>query len=620
MPNQNISVGNEPRVVITRWAGDLKIERGEEGVVDIESSYHVDVQQSEEALVLQAGRGDLDLRVPASTIVLVERVEGDMVIREVRAANVGEANGDVKLEQIDGDVRLGTVRADLRVERVESLIVGHIRGDGDLKSVGTAKIERVDGDFELEEAHSVTVGNIGGDCHADEVSEVFRYGNIGGDFSFEGSSNVDLSGGSVGGDASVRGSGTLQLSDVGGDAHFEQISGRLHLGSIGGDCNVERVSGDATIGNVGGDARVTSITGLVRIGNVGGDLKLDSGFPPESNMQITVGGDASIALPDQANLTIRATVGGEVSGNRLVSSGGGMFTVVYGDGSAQLHLIVGGDLDLEGAGSPKVSNSSWSGWGEDFGREMGRWGEEFGREMGRWGEEFGREMGQMFSGQGERWGEKAQERAERVSRRVTERMREVDERVRQSTERAASSDPQSSRMSVRMGDREWRFDPERIERLKRQAEEAAREGVSEAMNAMERALAGLGAAPRPPVPPVPPQPSVAPAPHVPPVAPQPPVVPQPSVSPQPQVPPVPPVPPHRPGEAGGEQLFPATGDTISFSRTPNQPTESAPQGETAQSVNAQPRNIEAERSAILQMVAEGRISPEEGDMLLEALG
>jgi hypothetical protein len=35
---------------------------------------------------------------------------------------------------------------------------------------------------------------------------------------------------------------------------------------------------------------------------------------------------------------------------------------------------------------------------------------------------------------------------------------------------------------------------------------------------------------------------------------------------------------------------------------------------------AAPRDIESERAAILQMVAEGRISPEEGDMLLDALG
>jgi hypothetical protein len=33
-----------------------------------------------------------------------------------------------------------------------------------------------------------------------------------------------------------------------------------------------------------------------------------------------------------------------------------------------------------------------------------------------------------------------------------------------------------------------------------------------------------------------------------------------------------------------------------------------------------PVNVEQERLAILRMIAEGRVSPEEGDMLLEALG
>ena len=35
---------------------------------------------------------------------------------------------------------------------------------------------------------------------------------------------------------------------------------------------------------------------------------------------------------------------------------------------------------------------------------------------------------------------------------------------------------------------------------------------------------------------------------------------------------------------------------------------------------AAPPSVEDERAAILRMVAEGRIAPEEGDMLLDALG
>jgi len=62
---------------------------------------------------------------------------------------------------------------------------------------------------------------------------------------------------------------------------------------------------------------------------------------------------------------------------------------------------------------------------------------------------------------------------------------------------------------------------------------------------------------------------------------------------------------------------PATGNTIKIDVAPQVYTGA----DEEQAVAADPpRNVEEERAAILQMVAEGRISPEEGDMLLDALG
>jgi hypothetical protein len=40
----------------------------------------------------------------------------------------------------------------------------------------------------------------------------------------------------------------------------------------------------------------------------------------------------------------------------------------------------------------------------------------------------------------------------------------------------------------------------------------------------------------------------------------------------------------------------------------------------ARTTTAKPVDPEKEREAILRMIAEGRITPEEGDLLLEALG
>jgi hypothetical protein len=49
------------------------------------------------------------------------------------------------------------------------------------------------------------------------------------------------------------------------------------------------------------------------------------------------------------------------------------------------------------------------------------------------------------------------------------------------------------------------------------------------------------------------------------------------------------------------------------------PETSTPSVAGEQAGGAEP-NLEQERIAILRMIAEGRITPEEGDMLLEALG
>jgi hypothetical protein len=48
--------------------------------------------------------------------------------------------------------------------------------------------------------------------------------------------------------------------------------------------------------------------------------------------------------------------------------------------------------------------------------------------------------------------------------------------------------------------------------------------------------------------------------------------------------------------------------------------EPSPQAANEETEETEGPNLEAEREAILRMIAEGRISPEEGDMLLEGLG
>src|SRR5206468_3321862 len=115
------------------------------------------------------------------------------------------------------------------------------------------------------------------------------------------------------------------------------------------------------------------------------DAPLASSFAAEHPVRIAVGGNARVELPEAPNLTIRAIVGGQVAGAGIASRGSGMATLVYGEGAAQLSMIVGGNLELHGRATPRTVNSFGADWGE-FGHELGKRG----RELGRIGRKLGR--------------------------------------------------------------------------------------------------------------------------------------------------------------------------------------------------------------------------------------
>jgi hypothetical protein len=308
---------------------------------------------------------------------------------------------------------------------------------------------------------------------------------------------------------------------------------------------------------------------------------------------------ARVRLPTPSDLALHAYVGGDVSGVSSVSGGGNQVNLVYGSGASRLDLYIGGDLSLRGGGQPESSSSfggrgsqgNWGNWQADFDRDMA----ELGREMSKLGQELSREITGAFKDaswqKGAEWANQFTGKMEEQIRRA---QRKAEEQARKAEERARKAQEQAARVRVRFNDREWQLDPERLERLKEQATRAANEGVAGALDAVERAIKNL----RVPMPPPPPS------------APFPPGGPTPPAPPAPMTPP-PPAP--MPGQSAAQ----------SAPREPQPPagqgSASAGTGSTA-SGDAEEPNLEQEREAILRMIAEGRISPEEGDMLLEGLG
>ena len=601
MTQQTFPAGVEPKVILAQVNGNLNARGWDQRALEVEIDGRVrQLYQEGDALIISDCDSDIDLHVPFNTDIQVTGLNGDVTIDHVRRVELKDIGGDVELEDIGADVdlenigetvALTNIAADLNVTNTPGLRSrGFIGADASLTNVALAEIETVGAELSVEHAETVVVSTVGGDLDARDIANALRCGNIGGDFQLQGSSDAEVTVGNVGGEVEIGGAANVQMGSAGGDCELRDVQGSVEMGNVGGEASIVGVGGNLQVGSIGGDAQLERLQGAVEVGSVGGDVDLQAAFPAGSHTRLNIGGDASVVLPDTPNLSIRAAVGGDVSGQSISFGGGGnLISLVYGEGAAQLEMSVGGDLDLSGGGSPRSSSASgdWT----DFGREMA----ELGREMGRLGQELGREISSVFKEAGWAWGSnRADEIGRKVEEKVRKAQRRAEERARHAEERARQADERASHVRVRFNEREWKLDPQRLDRIIEQAQRAADEGVAGALEAVERAVSKLRI-PRPPMPPTPSTP--------PPSASSGPMPPPPSAPPAPSVPPT-------PGQfMGAESQSASAGQEFKGEQ---------PAGQSSSGTSES--NLEQEREAILRMIAEGRISPEEGDLLLEGLG
>jgi vacuolar-type H+-ATPase subunit H len=589
---QTFSMEPEPRVSLLRAGGDLEVRGWDRREISLDWDAHEgDVRQEGNTLILLSCAGDIRLRVPYDTEMCIEDLAGDVFAQDVRRAELKNVQGDVALENVgvalsleDGGeaISLTDLGGDLRVRRASSLRVYHrVEGNADVQEVAIVEIDAVGADLQIGRAERTAVGNVGGNLEGRDLSGVLRCGNVGGDCALSSSPQAEIDLGNIGGGLEIAGALLVHLGNVGGDTTIRDVQSSVSIGNIGGNINLAGMGGDLKAGRIGADAMLHGLGGSVYVGGIGGDLDLHAAFAPSSRAQLHIGGDASVALPDAASLTLLATVGGSIGGTALsTGSGGSLVRLVYGEGSAHVSLSVGGDLNLSGGGTPQVSSAGLPWW--EFGQEMAQ----MGQEMARMGQELGEEFRKTFRDlgwSGVTWtdevGRRVEEQVKRAREKIEQNARKAEERARRAGERARQR-AERSKVRMHINEREWQMSPARLDDLVSRARQAAMEGVAGAMEAVERAVNNL----RVPYPPYPPRPASRPAPFAPPASPT--------------------------GARGPE---PGSFPPSAVQPTPWSATRS--EGEPAEAAH-----LEQERETILRMIAEGRITPEEGDMLLEGLG
>jgi hypothetical protein len=238
----------------------------------------------------------------------------------------------VAVKRCAGDLTIDG-RADETVVTVATDTMPHsIQGHGQLV------IEECDGDLRLSVPRQtrVSVDRVDGDAHVEGLSAL-EVGGVGGDLdlhAIERSCSVR----SVDGDMQATDITSLALGTVGGDLHLDRVMGRLAL---------ERVGADTTLRG--------AMAGLGPA-HIGGDLTLDTSFAPGREYRATVDGDATVYVPEDADLTLHATVDGDVSGVPSPSEHGEV-SATWGDGGALLTLTVGGDLQVRHTGAAAPSRA-----------------------------------------------------------------------------------------------------------------------------------------------------------------------------------------------------------------------------------------------------------------------
>ena len=546
------------KIVVADIDGDLTIQGWEQATVQVESDDTIErLKQQGDSLLIGNTEGSVRLSVPHATSIVIKDVSGNIMISDIsNTVNIKDIEDAVTLTNIGGNVTVNDIGAEATLS--------NIQGSVTLNDIGTSVV--------LSEINgSAMVKDIGSNAILKSIGGNVTLTDIGEDASVIGV-NGSVTARDIGSDLYIENiSGSVQASDIGTDLILKEIKGNVTLNDIGNDLSLTNIQGAMQIADIGNDAQFAGLQGSLNASDIGGDLQLLADFV-SSPIRIYVSGDALVTIPNNANLTLVAAVSGNISGHSIASMSQGsrkkQVNLTYGTGQAYLELRVGGDLILTGDESPRSSSSSSSSSGFEFSTP-----------------DFGPDMDNMG--------------------------RDISETV--------------SKLNVRINDREWRLDPERLDRLVEQAKRAAADGVQGALEAVEQALSNLRmpppqTAPKPPVPPMPPVAPTEPAARtmpmssIPPTEPIPPMEPMKPMKPMEPMKPMQPMEPMNAAEVSDEQPIAASTHTQTQTQRmaevePTPPLRTTPVVDPTQ-----------ERMAILRMISEGRITPDEGDLLLEALG
>lgn len=366
MTTLSFPAGERPTIRLLRCGDDVQVSGGETSVIEVQSSADEDelssaVHASEGELRIESLDENLVLRVPLGAAIAVEDQGGNITITNVAAVQLVRAGGDVRLRMIAGGVDLDGTEGSFVVERAGRVTaVGAIEGDVRITSAASARLDRVEGDVRLNDVADVQLDNADGDVEINGAVERCTVDHVDGDLRVRDCGTLTI--GNAGGDVTVVRARGLQIEDVGGDCSLMLDEGSASINDVGGDLSARLKTGALHVGTVQGDASVEGGYGDIKLPSIEGDLQLRLTVT-EADYRARVEGDATVALPESADLRVEARARNGISGLHQVSGRKRVDSIstVVGSGRGSLEIDVENELSMRGAGASRLAASMRAG-------------------------------------------------------------------------------------------------------------------------------------------------------------------------------------------------------------------------------------------------------------------
>ncbi|GAC1648075.1 MAG: hypothetical protein NVS4B12_16260 [Ktedonobacteraceae bacterium] len=311
MKQHTFSVGNNPRVVVSRVKGNLIVHTWDERSIGVriagenEDSSTAQLYNEGDTVFIRDCRGDIELSVPY----------------EKKLFGSASVSTNVNVTNLDGNVEM---------EHVGNVDMTNIRGD-------------------------IVLSEVDGNLRTTNVLKFLKGKDIGGSAFLENIPRIEI--GAIGAALIVTHAETVKLKSVGSAVHAEQIAVLFQCGSVGGSCEIRNSAhAEVSLSNVGGSLHMDGVARLPSC-NVGGSLTALVNVPSASSTRITVGGSATLMLPRNVNLGMRIMAGGTISGEAVNRKCSNIATLTYGNSSSSLNITAGGSVNLSWATDSTYPNT-----------------------------------------------------------------------------------------------------------------------------------------------------------------------------------------------------------------------------------------------------------------------